>query len=71
MRVRWECDGSVGRLTVADDGKGFDPGDGSGSGSYGLQGMRERANAIGARLDIDSEPFVGTVIECRVERTRR
>jgi signal transduction histidine kinase len=71
LRVRWECDGNVGRLTVADDGKGFDPGDASGKGSYGLQGMRERANAIGARLDIDSEPFVGTVIECRVERARR
>jgi signal transduction histidine kinase len=30
--------------------------------------MRERADAIGARLEIDSEPFVGTVVECRVER---
>jgi signal transduction histidine kinase len=68
LRVRWECDGSLGRLTVADDGKGFDPTDAAGPGSYGLRGMRERADAIGARLDIDSEPFVGTVIECRVDR---
>ncbi len=68
LRVRWECDGSLGRLTVADDGKGFDPTDAAGPGSYGLRGMRERADAIGARLDIDSEPFVGTVIECRVDK---
>jgi signal transduction histidine kinase len=69
LRVRWDCDGKTGRLTVADDGQGFDPGEMAGSGSYGLQGMRERADAIGARLDIDSERFVGTVIECRVEGT--
>ncbi|MGH9265519.1 MAG: histidine kinase [Acidimicrobiales bacterium] len=68
LRVRWECDGHSGRLTVADDGRGFQPGEVTGNGSFGLQGMRERANAIGARLDIDSEPFVGTIIECRVER---
>jgi signal transduction histidine kinase len=66
LRVRWECDGRSGRLTVADDGKGFDVGRGGRSGSYGLQGMRERANAIGARLDIESKPSVGTVVECRV-----
>jgi signal transduction histidine kinase len=67
LRVRWECDGRRARLTVADDGKGFKPNDGVGFGSYGIKGMRERANAIGARLEIDSEPFIGTVIECRVE----
>jgi signal transduction histidine kinase len=68
LRVRWECDGDSGRLTVADDGKGFHLDGASGPGSYGLTGMRERADAIGARLEIDSEPFVGTVIDCRVER---
>jgi signal transduction histidine kinase len=66
LRVRWECDGHTGRLTVADDGRGFDLGRGGRSGSYGLLGMRERANAIGARLDIESKPSVGTVVECRV-----
>ena len=67
LRVRWECDGRRARLTVADDGRGFKPGEAVGFGSYGIKGMRERANAIGARLEIDSEPFVGTVIECRLE----
>jgi signal transduction histidine kinase len=68
LRVRWKCDGTVGVLTVADDGRGFDTSVPPGSGSYGLKGMRERADAIGGRLEIDSEPFVGTVVECRVER---
>lgn len=68
VRVRWECDGTFGRLTVADDGQGFDTGAVPGSGSFGLQGMRERADAIGARLEIESERYVGTVVECRVSR---
>ncbi len=67
LRVRWECDGTRGLLTVADDGRGFPTGTSAGPGSYGIQGMKERANAIGARLEIDSEPFVGTVVECRLE----
>jgi signal transduction histidine kinase len=66
LRVRWECDGRSGRLTVADDGKGFDVERGGRMGSYGLQGMRERANAIGARLEIKSKPSKGTTVECRV-----
>ena len=66
LRVRWQCDGTSATLTVADDGRGFSPGAAGRADSYGLQGMRERADAIGARLEIESEPFVGTVIECRV-----
>jgi len=44
-------------LTVADDGCGIDPSwlDGHGRPDHwGLRGMRERAERIGARLDIDS-----------------
>lgn len=69
LRVRWECDGRTGRLTVSDDGRGFDTNRTGRSGSYGLQGMRERADAIGARLDIHSRPSAGTVIECLVSQT--
>ena len=66
LRVRWQCDGASATLTVADDGRGFSPGAAGRADSYGLRGMRERADAIGAQLEIESEPFVGTVIECRV-----
>jgi signal transduction histidine kinase len=68
LRVRWECDGVSGRLMVADDGQGFSVGTASRPDSYGLQGMRERAEAIGAGLEIESEPFVGTVLECRMSK---
>lgn len=67
LRVRWRCDGRSAQLTVADDGIGF-PVDGPRpADSFGLTGMRERANAIGATLLVESEPYVGTLVECRVD----
>jgi len=45
-------------LTVADDGRGFDPA--QESTGAGLESMRRRAAAIGARLDIASTPYRGT-----------
>lgn len=48
------------RLRVVDDGRGFDPAEVDG---YGLVGMRERAEAIGGKLRIDSAPGHGTTVE--------
>ena len=59
LRVRWECDGTTGHLTIADDGRGFPSALAGRPDSYGIKGMRERADAIGARLDIESEPLRG------------
>lgn len=56
-----EEDGEV-RLTVTDDGAGFDAGSGSPPGHYGLVGMRERAERVGGSLDVTSAPGEG----CRV-----
>lgn len=47
------------RLRIVDDGRGFDVG---ASPRKGLVSLRERAQAIGARLQIDSGP-AGTVVE--------
>jgi len=49
------------RVTVTDDGVGFDP-DQPRSGRYGLVGMSERADRIDAALTIASEPGAGTEI---------
>ncbi len=51
-------------LSIADDGKGFDPSlsSHSSNGHFGLQGMRERAAQIHARLNIESSPNCGTLI---------
>jgi signal transduction histidine kinase len=46
-------------VAIADDGRGFDA-DAPGPGHYGLRGMREQAELIGARLDIASRPGEGT-----------
>jgi len=49
------------RLNVRDDGSGFDPAH-AGGGQLGMGIMRERAEAIGARLDVTSAPARGTTI---------
>jgi signal transduction histidine kinase len=51
------------RLEVADNGKGFTPGERDArGGGPGLAGMRQRAEAIGARLTVRSVPGEGTTI---------
>ena len=56
------------RLRIRDDGKGIDPKllDAGRDGHWGLPGMRERAEQIGARLDIWSEVGAGTEVELRI-----
>ena len=52
------------RLTVSDDGVGFDPDHpGAVFPGFGILGMRERASIIGGELSIVSRPFHGTRVE--------
>ena len=55
------------RLTVADDGQGFDPDTvlTGGAGHFGLRGLRSRASKIGGILEIVSRPGAGTRITVR------
>ena len=69
LTVLWESDATLGELSVVDDGRGFPIEDRSRLDSYGLLGMRERADAIGAALYIDSTPGKGTTVRCRLEAT--
>ncbi|HEX4152330.1 MAG TPA: GAF domain-containing sensor histidine kinase [Steroidobacteraceae bacterium] len=51
------------RLTIADDGRGFEiAGERTTTPTWGLSIMRERAEAIGAMLEIESKPEQGTRI---------
>lgn len=50
------------RVTIRDNGSGFDPEQSSSPTSLGLLSMRERAAAIGATLEIASRPGSGTAI---------
>jgi signal transduction histidine kinase len=49
-------------LDVQDDGEGFDPRGASPGGSFGLRAMRERVEALGGSLLIESEPGVGCTL---------
>ena len=55
-------------LEVVDDGIGFDPTTASGQGGLGLAGMRERVERLGARLQIESAPGLGTKVSVEVPR---
>jgi two-component system NarL family sensor kinase len=64
VRLTSEADGV--RLIVEDDGRGFDNAsvvDGHDRSRYGLVGMHERAELIGARLRVVSRPGQGTKVE--------
>lgn len=60
VAVRVWLSASQVRLEIADDGRGFDPH--QGSGGYGLGDMRERIERLGGRLEISSAPGAGTRI---------
>lgn len=61
-------DAAATTLTISDDGVGFDaaqrPAELAAGGHFGLLGAAERAEAVGARLTIDSAPGRGARLAC-------
>ena len=67
VSVTLEGHGKGARLRISDDGAGFDPTAVRRAGRHlGLVSMRERADGVGGRLTVQSEPGKGTVIEMEV-----
>ncbi|MDI9890803.1 sensor histidine kinase [Microbacterium sp. IEGM 1404] len=66
VRVDLVQDGDDVRLTVADDGRGFDPASAeetaSGTDSFGLRAMRERVEQLDGDLTVVSAAGAGTVV---------
>jgi signal transduction histidine kinase len=60
VTLREAADGH--RLVIADDGRGFDPGDVDAT-RFGLVSMRERAASLGGSFSVDSSPGRGTRLE--------
>ena len=58
------------RLTIMDNGRGFDPGRVKGKQGLGLDSMKERAYLIGGDFSLESQPGQGTVIEVLVPLSR-
>lgn len=59
--INWEINDASARLVVRDDGRGIRP-DRESRERYGIVGIRERADAIGAEVSIESEPGAGTKV---------
>ncbi|HET7508738.1 MAG TPA: GAF domain-containing sensor histidine kinase [Solirubrobacterales bacterium] len=57
------------RISISDDGDGFDPG--VASVGRGLTGMRERIELLGGEIEVASEPGKGTEIAARVPLQER
>ena len=68
VKVATHLDDESWILEVTDDGRGFDVGAVAARGrrNFGLQFMRERAELIGARLDVRSRPEGGTVVRLAI-----
>jgi len=64
IEVKLEQDNSDVILTIQDDGSGL-PAD-KGPAGAGLRIMQYRANLIGARLKVDSQPSQGVTVTCRL-----
>jgi signal transduction histidine kinase len=68
IEISLEFDSNLVRLSVRDNGRGFDcdqPPSPAGA-HFGLLGMRERAQQIGGRLTVSSSPGAGTEISAEV-----
>jgi signal transduction histidine kinase len=75
VRVHLTTDDASTRVTINDDGVGFDgervrPASTRTSGGFGLWTMRERAEAVGGTVLIRSAPGRGTVVEVTVPAGR-
>ena len=71
VTVTFESAGELARLTIADDGVGFDVSESSQSKErkgWGLQIMEERARSVAGQLRIESEPGKGTRVMVEVKR---
>ncbi len=69
VTVTWRCDGERAALDIVDDGRGMTELNAGRIDSYGIVGMRERANSIGAGFEITSKPGEGTTVRCYLNQT--
>ncbi|MHB8912045.1 MAG: sensor histidine kinase [Lysobacter sp.] len=66
VRVALAADGAMLTLAVSDDGCGFTPSEATG---LGLVIMRERAQLLGGRLQVETAPGAGTTVRAQLPMT--
>lgn len=62
VRIELRAQGGDARISVRDNGRGFDAAAAGASRTHGLMGMRYRVEAVGGTMKIDSAPGRGTEI---------
>jgi signal transduction histidine kinase len=65
-KVTVETDNAMLRMTVQDPGIGFDPDEQKESNRLGILGMRERAELLNGRFDLESTPGGGTEVRVAI-----
>ncbi|MEI8205802.1 MAG: PAS domain S-box protein, partial [Kiritimatiellales bacterium] len=70
VEVNLVADEQAFNITITDDGLGMEPGAADKPTSFGLLGMRERVEALGGTLSIESSPGKGTRIEATLPLPR-
>jgi signal transduction histidine kinase len=67
VRIEFASTGPLLQVKIRDDGQGFDPGDAARQPErYGLQAMRERAEELGGRCRVNSQPGQGAEVIVKV-----
>jgi signal transduction histidine kinase len=66
VSVALEYDSQEVRLSIADDGIGFDPEFARGSRGYGIRNMEERVERMNGRLSVETGPGAGTTVRVEV-----
>ena len=67
LKVQLTSNGQEISLLVYDDGRGFKERPGENVDHFGLPGMRERAQLLGGKLTIDSQPGQGTTVRLTIK----
>lgn len=68
VEVTLACEASEARLTVVDDGRGFDAVAAARERGFGLTSMRDRLRELAGRLRVVSAPGAGTTVEATLPR---
>jgi signal transduction histidine kinase len=71
VEVRAEREGNVVRLSVSDDGRGFDTGAARPEGHFGLSLVEDLARDAGATVAVDSAPGAGTRVRLEAKDNTR
>lgn len=66
VALRLGREGDVWRMTLSDDGRGFDAADPGLGTAHGIAGMRQRIRALGGQFELESAPGAGTILRASV-----